>query len=73
MPLLHVTYLYIHIYIYIYIHIYIYIYTGVRNGIDAEQLRFIRVMKPLRWFKLVRVVKLNQSANVVSVVRYNII
>ena len=35
-----------------------------RVSIDSTQLRFIRAMKPLRWFKLARIIKLNQSANV---------
>ena len=33
------------------------------SAIDPTQLRFIRAMKPLRWFKLARIIKLNSSGN----------
>jgi len=37
-------------------------------GIDSSQLRFIRAMKPLKWFKLARIFKLQQASNVMSMV-----
>ena len=33
---------------------------------DTNQLRFIRAMKPLRWFKLARVIKLNKAGAAVD-------
>ena len=38
------------------------------SGIDASQLRFIRAIKPLRWFKLARIFKLQQASTVMSMV-----
>jgi hypothetical protein len=35
-------------------------------GIDPGQLRFIRAIKPLRWFKLARIIKLNNSGNLIQ-------
>ena len=34
----------------------------------SQELRFVRALKPLRWFKLARVMKLNKSGNVLAVI-----
>lgn len=41
---------------------------GVDRGsaVDSQQLRFIRAMKPLRWFKLARVMKLKSSTMMIA-------
>ena len=36
------------------------------SRMDTNQLRFIRAMKPLRWFKLARVIKLNKAGAAVD-------
>jgi len=35
-------------------------------GVDSGQLRFIRAIKPLRWFKLARIMKLGKSAAIAN-------
>ena len=40
--------------------------SGVDTGVDPTQLRFIRAMKPLRWFKLARIIKLNKAGTVLE-------
>lgn len=39
---------------------------GGVSGLDPTQLRFIRFMKPLRWFKLARIIKLNKAGTVLE-------
>ena len=41
---------------------------GGEVTIESTQLRFIRAMKPLRWFKLARVIKLNQTSQTTTFV-----
>jgi len=39
---------------------------GEVTSVDSGQLRIIRVLKPLRWFKLARIAKLGKAENVVN-------
>ena len=38
------------------------------EGAPSQQLRFVRALKPLRWFKLARVMKLNKGGAVLAVI-----
>lgn len=41
---------------------------GVQPAVDGGQLRMIRVLKPLRWFKLARIVKLKKADQIMNAV-----
>ena len=45
-----------------YVCIYIYRQCEAHASVNAAQLRFARMLKPLRWLKLVRIIKLNRLA-----------